>query len=136
MVVKALESGVQGFANAVKRFAIKDKAFAEELAFIHNIRSEITPKALRQITKDMFDKAGKMTESGRQEIQEIISSHGLSKNATWEEILQAVAQRKQQMRVKLVDIPVVKALNIAKVNPENFKKIDFKKAFESILNNP
>lgn len=62
-----LKSGVQGFANAVKRFAIKDKGFAEELAFIHGIRSDITPNALKGITKDIFDKGGKLTKNGKKE---------------------------------------------------------------------
>ena len=63
--VTMLKSGAQGFANAVERLAVKDKKFAEELVYMHGIRSEITPNALKGITKDMFDKAGKLTKNGK-----------------------------------------------------------------------
>lgn len=104
--VQALESGVQGFANAVKRFAIKDKAFAEELAFIHNIRSEINPKSLKPLTRDKFDSAGRMTEKARQQLAFEIQELGLPKTATWEDILSAVRNTKQRLAEKCEELSV------------------------------
>ena len=104
--VQALESGAKGFANAVKRFAIKDKAFAEELAFIHNIRSEINPKSLKPLTRDKFDSAGRMTEEARQQIASEIQELGLPKTATWEDILSAVRNAKQRLAGKCKELSV------------------------------
>ena len=104
--VQALESGAQGFANAVKRFAIKDKAFAEELAFIHNIRSEINPKSLKPLTKDKFDSAGRMTEKARQQLASEIQALGLPKTATWEDILSAVRNTKQRLAERCKELSV------------------------------
>ena len=103
MALVAMEATAKGFANAVKRLAIKDKDFAMELAFIHNIRSQITPKALKQITKDMFDKGGRLTEQGRQEVSRVIQESGLSRNASWDEVLQAVVERKRAFQAKLAE---------------------------------
>ncbi|MBO6088037.1 hypothetical protein J6P92_06830 [bacterium] len=124
-MVVALEATAKGFANAVKRLAIQDKDFAMELAFLHNIRSEITPKALKQLTKDMFDKGGKLTESGRQELERVIQESGLSKNATWDEVLQKVVEKKRNFRAKLAEIKMPKVLEgKMKEISKNFK--DFK----------
>jgi hypothetical protein len=147
MTVLALEATAKGFANAVKRLAVKDKDFAMELAFLHNIRSEITPKALKQITKDMFEKGGRLTEKGRQEVSRVIQENGLTKKATWDEVLQAVRERKKAIKEKLAAILLPKA-NISKVCKndilEEYKKIapndkliskvskDFAKIFENI----
>lgn len=120
MTVLALEATAKGFANAVKRLAVKDKDFAMELAFLHNIRSEITPKALKQITKDMFDKGGRLTESGRQEVSRVIQDSGLAKNATWDEVLQAVVERKRAFQAKLAEIKLPK-LEFTKIN--KFKEV-------------
>ena len=114
-MVVALEATAKGFANAVKRMAIQDKDFAMELAFLHNIRSEITPKALKQLTKDMFDKGGKLTEGGRQELERVIQESGLGKNATWDEVLQKVVEKKRNFRAKLAEM----AINVP-------KKLEFK----------
>ena len=122
-MVVALEATAKGFANAVKRMAIQDKDFAMELAFLHNIRSEITPKALKQLTKDMFDKGGKLTESGRQELERVIQESGLGKNATWDEVLQKVVEKKRNFRVKLAQIKLPKVLEgKSKEIIENFKE--------------
>ena len=121
MIVTALEATAKGFANAVKRMAIQDKDFAMELAFLHNIRSEITPKALKQLTKDMFDKGGKLTESGRQEVERVIQESGLDKNATWDEVLQKIIEKKRNFRAKLAEIKLPKKLEIS-----GFKELDFK----------
>lgn len=99
--VQALKSGVKGFANAVKRLAIKDKKMAEELVYMHGIRSEITPNALKTITKDMFDSTGKMTDVGRKEVQGLLERFKLPQNATWDDILQAVRKSKEETAAKL-----------------------------------
>lgn len=145
MAVEALQSGAQGFANAVERLAIQNRAFAEELVFKHNIRGKITPNALKQITKDMFDKKGKMTEQGRKEIQELIQEHGLSKNATWDEILQAVRARKDAISKKLkfpTEIKMPKIIDVkemlAKAKEEipkiKLSKFDFSKLAKYLKN--
>ena len=110
MTVAAMEATAKGFANAVKRMAIQDKDFAMELAFLHNIRSEITPKALKQLTKDMFDKGGRLTESGRQELERVIQESGLSKNATWDEVIQRMVEKKRQFSERLAEIKLPKIL--------------------------
>ena len=145
--VTAMEATAKGFANAVKRLAVKDKDFAMELAFLHNIRSEITPKALKQITKDMFEKGGRLTEKGRQEVSRVIQENGLTKKATWDEVLQAVRERKKAIKEKLAAILLPKTIE-SKVCKndilEEYKKIapndkliskvrkDFAKIFENI----
>ena len=50
---------------------------------MHGIRSEITPNALKGITKDMFDKGGKLTEKGKKEVASLMREFKLPKNATW-----------------------------------------------------
>ncbi len=77
--VAMIESGVRGFANAVKRLAVKDKEFAEELVYMHGIRSEITPNALKGITKDMFSRSGKLTQEGKKEVVRLIKELNLPK---------------------------------------------------------
>ena len=95
MKVRALLSTAKGFANAVGRRAVQDKQFAQELVYQHGIRGNITPKNLKVITKDMFDASGKLTERGATEVQSILSETGLSQNATWDQIIEAVAKMKQ-----------------------------------------
>ena len=124
-MVVALEATAKGFANAVKRLAIQDKDFAMELAFLHNIRSEITPKALKQLTKDMFDKGGKLTESGRQELERVIQDSGLGKNASWDEVLQKVVEKKRNFRAKLAEIKMPKKLE-GKITEISKKLPEFK----------
>ncbi len=110
--VSMLQSGVRAFANAVKKTAIKDKKFAEELVYMHGIKSEITPKALRGITKDMFDKGGKLTEKGKNEVTRLIKELNLPENATWEEALGALRRYKE---------------NLPKIEIPQLPKFDFKK---------
>lgn len=98
--VQALKSSAKWFANAVKRLAIKDKKMAEELVYMHGIRSEITPNALKTITKDMFDSTGKMTDVGRKEVQGLLERFKLPQNATWDDILQAVRKSKEETAAK------------------------------------
>lgn len=106
--VQMLESGAKGFANAVKRLAVKDKKFAEELVYMHGIRSEITPNALKGITKDMFDKSGKLTEKGKKEVKGLMERLNLPKNATWDDALAAVKASKDKsaaaIKLKLNEI--------------------------------
>ena len=109
--VTMLESSARGFANAVKRLAVKDKKFAEELVYMHGIRSEITPKALKGITKDMFDKGGKLSEKGRNEITRLIEEYKLPQNATWDDALAALKASKEklaaQIKVKPIQMPKI-----------------------------
>ncbi len=95
--VAMLESGVRGFTNAVKRFAVKDKKFAEELVYMHGIRSEITPNALKVITKDMFDKSGKLTEKGKKEVARVIKDFNLPQKATWDDAFSALKAWKDSL---------------------------------------
>ena len=133
-MVVALEATAKGFANAVKRLAIQDKDFAMELAFLHNIRSEITPKALKQLTKDMFDKGGKLTEGGRQELERVIQESGLGKNATWDEVLQKVVEKKRNCRAKLAEkvINIPKKLEFKGFKNLNFKVLTMKDIYENV----
>ncbi len=94
-MVAALKSGIKAFANAVRREAVQNKKFTEELVYNHGIRSEITPNALKGITKDMFTPAGKLSESGSNEVKSIIKEFGLSQNATWSDILSALVNIKK-----------------------------------------
>ncbi len=99
--VAMLESGVRGFSNAVKRLAVKDKKFAEELVYMHGIRSEITPNALKGITKDMFDKGGKLTEKGKKEVEGLLERFNLPQNATWDNVLEAIKASKEKLALKI-----------------------------------
>ena len=101
MTVQALLSSARGFANAVSRRAIQDKRFAQELVFMHGVRGNITPKTLKGITKDMFNASGKLTKPGATEVQRVISETGLSQNATWDQIIEAVAKMKQHAVAKI-----------------------------------
>ena len=107
--VTMLKSGIKAFANSVKRTAVKDKKFAEELVYMHGIRSEITPKAIKGITKDMFDKGGKLTEKGQKEVAEIIREFNLPQNATWDQALEAMIHFKDSLpKVPKLEIPKLK----------------------------
>lgn len=130
MAVAAMEATAKGFANAVKRLAVSDKDFAMELAFMHNIRSQITPKALKQITKDMFEKGGRLSEHGRQEVSRVIQESGLGKNATWDEVLQKVLERKRAIQAK----SAIKLPKLANFNKNEFKAVnnDILEAFKKI----
>lgn len=106
-VVQAAEAGVRGFANAVGRMAVKDKEFTQELVFRHGIRGEITPTALKGLTKDMFDASGKLTEKGSKEVNRLIEEFNLPKNATWDQIIQAVSESKKAIKEKLAELKEV-----------------------------
>lgn len=130
-----LESGARGFANAVKRLAVKDKKFAEELVYMHGIRSEITPNALKEITKDMFCKGGKLTEKGKKEVAGLLERFNLPKNATWDDALTAVRASKEKLAAKInlkhLNIPdfskVAKKIQGTEIPKFEFPKIDFAK---------
>jgi len=131
--VRAILSTARGFANAVNRQAVKSKEFAEELVFKHGIRGEITPKALEGITKDFYDKSGRLTEQGRKEIQEVLRNTGLTEKATWDEVLQAVIKSKQEA-AKRIELELAKLKEIPtkfakKVLPKDF---DFSASIEKI----
>ena len=136
--VTMLESGVRGFANAVKRLAVKDKKFAEELVYMHGIRSEITPNALKGITKDMFDKAGKLTEKGKKEVTGLMRELNLPKTATWDDALAAVRAYKEKVamniksiKMKLNEIPNAIVKKIAPGNDAlKLSPLDLTKCFE------
>ena len=136
--VTMLESGVRGFANAVKRFAVKDKKFAEELVYMHGIRSEITPNALKGITKDMFDKAGKLTEKGKKEVTGLMRELNLPKTATWDDALAAMKVSKEKvamninsLKMKLNEIPNAIVKKIAPGNYDlKLSQLDLTKWFE------
>lgn len=133
--VTVLKSGAQGFANAVKRLAVKDKKFAEELVYMHRIRSEITPNALKGITKDMFDKGGKLTEKGKKEVAGLLERFNLPKNATWDDALAAVRASKEKLAAKIKLEPlkmpdlskVAKKIQSTEIPKFEFSKIDFAK---------
>lgn len=129
MTVRALLSTARGFANAVNRQAVKNKNFAQELVFNHGIRGEITPKSLQGITKDMFDSAGRLTQKGEAEIQRVISETGLSKNATWDQILEAVGKQKEQVAKKIELV-----LAELKETTTEVKKFDIEKFREAVKN--
>lgn len=129
MTVRALLSTARGFANAVNRQAVKNKNFAQELVFNHGIRGEITPKTLQGITKDMFDSAGRLTQKGEAEIQRVISQTGLSKNATWDQILEAVGKQKEQV-AKKIELVLAELKDV----PTNVKKFDFEKFKDDLKN--
>ncbi len=107
--ISAIKSGIRGFANAVKRTAVQDRKFAEELVYMHGIRSEITPKSVRVLTKDMFDKGGKLTQRGTNEITRTLQELNLPQNATWDDIFEALRHFK-------VNVP-----KIQRINPETVK---------------
>ena len=125
--VAMIESGVRGFANAVKRLAVKDKKFAEELVFMHGIRSEITPNALKGITKDMFSRSGKLTQEGKKEVVRLIKELNLPKNATWDEALAAAKASKEKVKqlIPLTKLPELKFKNFnKKINEINKTLLD------------
>ena len=128
--VSMLESGVRGFANAVRRAAVKDKKLAEELVYMHGIRGEITPNALKGITKDMFNKSGKLTESGRNEVAHVMKEYNLPQTATWDDALAAI----RALKGKAVKIPHIKDLGVVKsVQGFNFPKLELPKMFNKNL---
>ena len=119
--VAMLKSGVRGFANAVKRLAVKDKKFAEELVFMHGIRSEITPNALKGITQDMFSKSGKLTQEGKKEVVRLIKELNLPKNATWDEALAAAKASKEKVK-QLIPLTDLQELKFKKFNINEINK--------------
>ena len=120
-IAQAAKSGIKAFSNAVNRLAIKDKAFAEELVFRHKIRGEINPNALKQITKDMFEKSGKLTTKGQQEVNHLIERFKLPKNATWDDILAALKSSKAEVIAKVVT--PIKTLDIPKFDKSKLVKM-------------
>ena len=123
MKVKAILSTARGFANAVNRQAVQDKQFAQELVFRHGLRGDITPKSLQGITKDFYDKSGKLTEQGKQELQRVLKEVGLTENATWDEVLQAIIKSKNEAFER------IKNIKLEKVLPKDF---DIKSMQENI----
>ena len=106
--VTMLKSGIKGFANAVKRTAVKDKKLAEELVYMHGIRS-YTYIYFKGITKDMFDKGGKLTEKGQKEVAKIIREFNLPQNATWDQALEAMRHFKDSLpKLPKLEIPKFK----------------------------
>ena len=113
-----LQSGIRGFANAVKRAAVKDKGFAEELVYIHGLRSDITPNSLRKLgLKGMFNNEGKLTKNGQKEVRRIIKELNLPKNATWDDAFASrsavINYKKSVMEIPKTEIPKLKEFNIA-----------------------
>lgn len=103
--VQAIQSTIRGLSNAVKRFAVKDKKFAEEIVY-SPLKGEIS-KALKQVTKDMFQKNGKLSQSGKNEISSVIKELGLSKSATWDDILLATKKSKENLpKLQKIEIEV------------------------------
>ena len=94
MIVRALFSTNRGFANAVNRYAIRCKDFAEELVFNQGIRDKITPKALKELAGDYYDKSGRLTEIGKKELLSMIQRFSLPKNATWDQLLPFITGEK------------------------------------------
>lgn len=120
-----LQSGIRGFANAVKRAAVKDKGFAEELVYIHGLRSDITPNSLRKIglTEDIFGNGGKLTKEGQKEVRRIIKELDLPKNATWEDAFAAIRRYKENLpKIPKLEIPKLKE----EFNIEEFKNLKLK----------
>ena len=120
-VVSMLTSNAKGFAKAVNRFAMKDKRFAEELVYNHGIRGQITPKALKGITKDMFDASGNLTDAGKKQINELMNTYKLPQNATWEDALQAL--RKYKDSLPEIKLPKLEIMNLKSVNFKELQKI-------------
>ncbi len=110
--VSILKAGIRGFANAVKKTAVNDKKFAEELVYMHGIRSNITPNALRKsgLTKDLFDKGGKLTQKGQNEVKGIIQDLDLPKNASWYDVFKAI--RKYKDAIPKLEMPKFPELKI------------------------
>lgn len=133
MTVRALLSTARGFANAVNRQAVKNKNFAQELVFNHGIRGEITPKSLQGITKDMFDSAGRLTQKGEAEIQRVISETGLSQNATWDQILEAVGKQKEQI-AKRIECELNKLKDTLAIADKKIITLDIEKFREAVKN--
>ena len=127
--VTMLKSGAQGFANAVERLAVKDKKFAEELVYMHGIRSEITPNALKGITKDMFDKAGKLTKKGKKEVTGLMKKLNLPKTATWDDALAALRASKEKLAANIDNV----GLKLKEVQNNIFKKFDANDMLKSKL---
>lgn len=102
MTVKILQTGIKALSNATNRLAVKDKAFAQELVFLHGIKGKITPKALKEsgITKDMFGATGKLTESGKKEVTRMIKGLGLKDNATWDDIYASLKASKEAIKIE------------------------------------
>lgn len=138
-VVQAAEAGVRGFANAVRRMAIKDKGFCQKLVFNHGIRGEITPNALKGLTKDMFDASGKLTEKGSKEVSRMIEEFRLPKNATWDHILQALSESKKaggERFNKIKELPSLIMMKIKSDRPNvlNISKINLPKIEFNAIN--
>lgn len=157
--VSMINAGIRGFANAVKRMAVKNKEFAQELVFEHGLRGEITPNNLRKIgivsgkygKPQMYDEAGKLTKSGKAEVLRVAKDLNLSPTkATWDDALEAIGKFKKD-KIELPKIPKVDlSLNLDKFKEpltdsfkESIKKTikktdvpeDFKKLYLDIINN-
>lgn len=118
--VSMINAGIKGFANAVKRMAVKNKEFAQELVFEHGLRGEITPNNLRKIgivggkydKPQMYNEAGKLTKSGKAEVLRVAKDLNLSPTkATWDDALEAIGKSKKD-RIELPKIPKVKNLSL------------------------
>lgn len=65
--VALMNATAADFANEITRAAIKNKRFALEL-MESGVKEEVTGELVRNLEKDCFDKAGKLTEAGRKKI--------------------------------------------------------------------
>jgi len=133
MTVRAIESTVRGFANAVRRAAVRDKNVAQELVFKHGIRGEITPNALKGITKDMFDATGKLTEKGKKELQSVMERTGLPANATWDQVFEAVIKSKNEL-AKKIESAIISTEETVKNFQKTINKEDVKNAITKKYN--
>ena len=106
-IVPATEGGIRAFTNAVKRFAAKDKAFAEAVADISGPKGKVTTTIVRQsLDRDIFERSGKLSETGKKIINKAIEELKLPKNATYDDIFVARAEEMKK--------PVVTYVNLGK----------------------
>lgn len=96
MNVPAIKATTKGLANAMNRFAVKNKDFAEYLVYEHGLKGNVTPKFVtKAIGKAAggWDKSGKVTQQGISQIKKLLNEWELPSNASWDDIF-AVAWRK------------------------------------------
>lgn len=88
--VSMINSTIKNIATDFTRYARFDKSFAERLVFHNNIRGHISNKAITyDLGFDIFDREGKITNEGLDNVLDIIKSNKLKRDATWFDAIKA-----------------------------------------------
>ncbi len=82
-----LKATVGDFAKMSNEVAKNSRSAALEF-MADGVRTDFTPKLVRQLGTDMFTRSGKLSKGGKQEIMEAIEHRKLPKDITIKDYLQ------------------------------------------------